>query len=366
MNDLIYENFLKPLLFNLEPELAHSLSLKAFKAIAPIHKSLNLTYKNPLLETKLAGTNIPNPFGMASGFDKNGEYIDLICSLGFGFMEIGSITNLPSMGNPKPRLFRLTKDKALINRMGLNNIGAIKVAKNLEKQRNNFLFGLNIAKSNILFNSIDKEIDDIISAFNILKNIPCLYIALNLSCPNTKDGIIKESDMLSNLLSLINQENTKNIPIFLKLSPDLDLSVLENFIDIAIKHSVNGYICGNTSISRDNLSTDKSTINTIGPGGLSGKPVFKLNLKLVQEVYKLKAKDQEIIGCGGIFCASDAFNYIVSGANALQVYTGIVYNGPGFMAKMNKELLGILGANKFNIASAVGLYHSGYKLINLP
>ncbi len=337
-----------------------------FQYLKPIYPVLNLNYSHPDLKTKLANKPLANPIGLASGFDKNALYLDGISAMGFAFEEIGSVTRYPSAGNPKPRLFRLIEDDALINRMGLNNIGIESVRQRLIQHKNNFPYGINIAKTNNLAYPVDNEIEDILACFNYVKDLNCLYIAINLSCPNTKSGIIQEGKLINDLLKEIYQANTNNLPIFLKLSPDSSADLVETFVDLGIRYKVQGYICGNTSLTRVDLKTKTTLLTSYGIGGLSGKPLKKLNINLVKTVFKLKLADQEIIGCGGIFTGNDVFQYLIAGANVVQAYTGFIYQGPAFTHKANLELFKILNKYDLTVEKSIGILHDGFSFGDFP
>ncbi len=366
MLDLVYQKILKPIFFCFDPEFIHDFTMSSFLYLKPIYPLINLGFSHPDLQVKLAGKSLTSPIGLASGFDKNALYLDSIKALGFAFEEIGSVTRYPSIGNPKPRLFRLIEDEGLINRMGLNNLGIESISQRLLMSKHNFPYGINIAKTNNLAQPIDNEIEDILASFNYVKDLQCLYIAINLSCPNTKSGIIQEGKLINDLLKEIQQANSNNLPIFLKLSPDTSPDLVETFVDLGIRYNVQGYICGNTSVSRINLKTNSSLLTRYGNGGLSGKPIKQANLNLVRSVYKLKLADQEIIGCGGIFTGSDVFQYLIAGANVVQAYTGLIYQGPMFTQKANHKLLKLLNKYDLTVEKSIGILHDGFSFSDFP
>lgn len=308
------------------------------------------TYNHPSLHTTVCGIPFKNPVGLAAGFDKNGVLVDLLPVIGFGFFEIGSITALPSEGNPKPRLFRLPEDKAIINRMGLHNDGAEKIARRLKGKNHSLPLGINIAKTP----SIDSEkaIDDFCAVYNIIYDIAD-YITLNISCPNTQEGkTFEERESLEQLLYEITRLR-RGKPLFLKLSPDLSYEKIDAILEIGTQYFIDGYVIGNTTTKREHLRTSQENIAVIGQGGLSGKPLQKKSTEIIRYVYK-QCKPV-IIGVGGIFSADDAFEKITAGAALVQVYTGLIYEGPGLVKKIKKGLVQKLKQHCFSsLKDAVG------------
>lgn len=352
----LYERVVRPLIFLFDPESAHELAHKAL----PLLKYICLKAQKPTvtwerLQIDLAGTRIDNPIGLAAGFDKNATLIGCIDSLGFGFSEIGSITGRPSAGNPRPRLFRLVEDRAVINYMGLNGDGAEVVASRLDSGKPFALpLGINIAKTNDPAITGDKAIEDILFSFRCIKHLPLAYAAINVSCPNTHE---KESELLTELESLfyeLKSENSRPLPLFIKLSPDSDPRLVEEVVSIAKKGCVAGFICGNTSTNRESLKTSRASLDRIGPGGLSGRPLKEKALSLVRSVFAVKDAEQVIIGCGGIESGDDAFEFITAGASAVQLYTALVYRGPFLPVKICRRLDTILETMGVTVSEAQG------------
>lgn len=340
----LYRNLFRSALFRLDPETAHHYTVALAGAAMPIMSQLaGPAPKNAELRTKLANTLLNNPVGLAAGFDKNGQLLELPAALGFGFAEIGSITGRPSKGNPLPRLFRLPSDEAVINRMGLNGDGAEVVAARLKSARFKIPTGINIAKTNDPSVIGDLAIEDQIGAFKQIRSLPLVYVAINASCPNTHEGCLQAKDELATLLTEVQKANENDLPIFLKLSPDSTEQLLDDFVGIASDCELSGFICGNTTVSRENLRTDAGIVKDIGNGGLSGKPLKGRALNLVRNVNRRKKREQQIIGCGGISSASDAMQFIEAGATAVQLYTALVYEGPSVVNNINRELARMLG-----------------------
>jgi dihydroorotate dehydrogenase len=341
--DAIYDSLIRPILFSMDPELVHNAAHNALHLISPLLPALNLTYKKDGLGTSLFGTRISNPIGLAAGFDKNGALVPELGQLGFGFAEIGSVCGRPHSGNPQPRLFRLPADSALINRLGLNGLGAQAVAAHLAQQGSFALpIGVNIAKTNDPSIAGDEAIADLVFSFKQVKNLPVKYITINTSCPNTAEGCLKESTILLSVLDKICAANDRQLPLVLKLSPDSSDAFIEELVKLSATYKLAGFVCGNTSTSREGLKTDSATIRKIGNGGLSGPPLKRFNLELTRKVARLKSASQVIIGVGGISSGQDAFDYLSAGAQLLQIYTGFVYRGPSAVKQICEELDSIL------------------------
>ncbi|MBX9693526.1 MAG: quinone-dependent dihydroorotate dehydrogenase [Cyanobacteria bacterium] len=350
----IYKSLLRPTLFRLDPEVAHEFAQKLFPAVSLLKDCADNSYLDARIAVKLAGQTLPTPIGLAAGFDKNAHLVNFIKYLGFSFAEIGSITALPSVGNPKPRMFRLPEDSAIINFLGLNGEGATAVAERLSSNKFNMPVAVNIAKTNHPEIVGDKAVADILKSFEEIKKLPLHYVAINVSCPNTHEDVLKEMDQLSTILSEVSKKNSRTLPIFLKLSPDSSDSLLETIIAIARDNEIAGFCCGNTSTTREGLQTDKATVERIGRGGLSGRPIKPRGLELCRRVYRLKEKRQQIIGCGGVFSGQDAFDYICAGATAVQLYTALVYEGPFAPAVIARELATIVNNQGINLMDVVG------------
>lgn len=339
MLNRLYERVALPLLFQLPPEEAHYLAHWLIKYNRQCGELFKIPPCPAALNMQLFGQQLANPIGLAAGFDKNGELTESISSLGFGFMEVGSVCAQATAGNPKPRLFRLSEDKALINRLGLNGQGAAQIARNLHQNKWSLPIGINIARTNIPGIEGKLAIDDVSFTFAQLKNLPVLYFVLNASCPNTHDGCMRETEELQNILENLKLLNTMNKPLLIKLSPDSSDEFLQAVAELSKRLGLAGYICGNTTVQRNSLKTGSAKISEIGSGGLSGAPLKMAALSLVQKMKRLKAAHQKIIGSGGIFTGNDAWDFIEAGADAVQIYTGLIYRGPAAVQKIAKEIL---------------------------
>jgi dihydroorotate dehydrogenase len=353
---IIYTSAVRSILFWKDPEQTHLAAHKAarnFKVLLPAFKAA-LVYRNDDLLCDLFGTTVSNPLGLAAGFDKNGDLVDIVQHVGFGFAEVGSVTALSKEGNPKPRLFRLESDEAVINRMGLNGEGADAVAAKLARSSFGLPTGLNIAKTNDPSITGDAAVQDILFTFNRIKSLPLTYVTINVSCPNTKEGVVSEAAFINTVLAEVQNDNTAQLPILLKLSPDSTEDLLEQMVDTAAACKISGFVCGNTSTGRENLKTDSARIQAIGAGGLSGPPLRAKALKLCKTVHALKQPSQIIIGCGGINSGDVAYDFIASGASFLQLYTGLVYEGPSLPMEICKRLSAILKERGQTLKEAVG------------
>ena len=292
------------------------------------------------LERTVAGIRFPNPVGLAAGMDKNASLIDYWSSMGFGFVEIGTVTPLPQAGNDSPRLFRLPKDKALINRMGFNNDGKNVVAQRLQNKKSNIIIGGNIGKNKDTPN--EKAVDDYVKCLHKLYNY-VQYFVVNVSSPNTANlRELQEKEPLKQLLSTLQYENhrkPKSKPIFLKIAPDLTDSQLDDIIEIVKETKIAGVIATNTTINREGLKTPSSEVNQMGAGGLSGQPVKNRSTEVIRYLAERSGKSFAIIGVGGIHSAADALEKLDAGADLIQIYTGLIYEGPGLVRKINKALL---------------------------
>ena len=341
-------NKLRPLIFKFSPEVAHSLAIKALKFN---YISSNKAKESSYLLTTLFGKKIISPIGVAAGFDKNAEVYNPLHNLGFGFVEVGTITPKPQFGNPKPRVFRLEEDEALINRLGFNNSGADDISLRIKKQSPNCFFGINIGPNK----DTDNRINDYLLCFKKFYNLGD-YITINISSPNTENlRSFHNQNELRELLENIQNEKKKletKIPIAVKISPDIENSKIEMIAEILIKYSVDIVIISNTSDSnRESLKN----INKLEKGGLSGKPIELLSNDLINKFYKLIGKKIKIIGVGGVDSGQGAFEKIINGASLVQLYTGMVYKGPNIASKISNELIDILKNRGIkNISEAVG------------
>lgn len=349
---------IRPLLFLQDPEIIHDYVLWLGKHCSWLKKPFSCMYdfKDTRLEQTIAGISFANPVGLAAGFDKNGVLLDILPSFGFGFIEIGSVTALHCAGNPKPRLFRLPKDKCIINRMGLNNIGAKAMEQRLCKKQVPIPLGINIAKTNDPAITGDKARGDICFSYEWLYDAAD-YITLNISCPNTQEEKTDEDpDSLEKLLATIREARLKfeqPKPLFLKLSLDLSYAQLDAILELGLVYGIDGYVIGNTSLQRNGLQTPLERLTAIGTGGMSGKPIKKRATELIRYVYQ--HAHPIIIGVGGVFSAEDAYEKITAGASLVQVYTGLIYEGPGLVKAINKGLVALLDHDGFPcVKNAVG------------
>ena len=342
----MYKLLIKPFLFSFNPEKAHHITfglLRFFLGI-PFAKSIAasiFSIKSNKLNKNVAGINFPNPVGLAAGLDKNALLVDELACLGFGSIEIGTVTPKAQPGNDKPRLFRLPKDNALINRMGFNNDGASVAAIRLAKRKNrNIIIGGNIGKNKITPN--ENATQDYILCFHDLYDVVD-YFVVNVSSPNTPNlRELQEKEPLTNLLSTLQKENTnkKNQkPIFLKIAPDLTNTQLQDIVEIINETKIAGVIATNTTISRENLITSKEIVSTIGAGGLSGKPLTTRSTEVIKFLRNKLDKHIAIIGVGGIHSAQDAIDKLNAGADLIQIYTGFIYEGPVLIREINKRIL---------------------------
>jgi|TARA_B110000263_G_scaffold211546_1_gene194560 dihydroorotate dehydrogenase len=338
----MYKLIIRPFFFLFGPELIHNFSFLLIKLLCriPIISNLikyNFTFKNSLLEKQLFGLNFKNRIGMAAGFDKNALLLYELNYFGFGHVEVGTITPKAQAGNDKPRLFRLRKDKALINRMGFNNHGVDQIKKRLKKYKGDLIIGANIGKNKLTPNS--KAVDDYLICFKKLRN-HVDYFVINVSSPNTPDlRKLQDKNNLSLILEKIQNENysrKEKKPVLLKISPDLSNIELDDIIEVSIKYKIDGIIATNTTISRKNIISRK---NKLESGGLSGSPVKNRSNEIISYINMKSNNKLKIIGVGGVFTSEDVINKINIGASLVQVYTGWIYEGPGMISRINKTLL---------------------------
>ncbi len=354
----IYEKIVRPVLFSLNPEKAHEFGIETLKIGLKSKFAQNFLAKQFAGESfgKLERFNLrfKNPLGVAAGFDKNGKVVNQLAALGFGFVEVGTVTFEPQKGNESPRLFRLPDDKALINRLGFNNEGTAKVVERLKKINPNCVLGVNIGKNKNVPN--ERAIENYLASFDLAFAVAD-YIAVNVSSPNTPNlRELQKAESLDELLSELQTRNRelsgKNQikPLLVKIAPDLTEAEIEAIVEIAQRLNLAGIIATNTTISRDSL---QSKINQTG--GLSGKPLQKKSNGVIRKIYKYSNGKMPIIGVGGIFTAEDAFEKIAAGACLIQAYTGFVYQGMTFARDVNSGLAEILREKGFHdLDEAVG------------
>lgn len=334
--------FLMPTLRRLDPERAHNLSLKALR-LGLVGR--DTTPDDPILATRAFGRSLTNPIGLAAGFDKNACAVNALGRLGFGFVETGTVTPRPQPGNPRPRLFRLTEDKAVINRMGFNNEGLDAYIANLKHaNRKALVLGANVG---INKDGADPERDypSLVKAVAPYAD----YITINISSPNTP-GLrdLQSEERLAAILSGIASPK----PVYVKIAPDLSEDGLEAVISVVLQHNVTGVIVSNTTIARP--ETLKSPLKR-ETGGLSGAPLFAPSTAMLARAYRLAGKRLAFIGAGGVFTAEDALAKLLAGASLVQLYSGFAYQGPAMLPKLKTELAALLRARGFSsISDAVG------------
>ena len=338
---------IRSLIFKLDPEIAHDLAIKSLKFNFISQNKI----ENKLIEIEIFGKKIPNPVGIAAGFDKDAEVYNSLLMLGFGFVEVGTVTPIGQYGNSKPRIFRLEEDEALINRLGFNNSGSDKVKSRITSNLPKGLFGINIGPNKDTNNRLEDYLIGLRKFYNIAD-----YLTVNISSPNTANlRNFHNQNELNQLLSLIKIEKKKlnsSIPIAVKISPDIEDKDIKVISDLLLEYSIEAIIiCNTTDQNRENLKN----INKLEKGGLSGKPVEKKSNELINKFYKILRDRIKIIGVGGVDSGQSAYEKIVSGANIVQLYTGMIYQGPNIATKINQELIKILDKEGVkNISDLVG------------
>ena len=344
-------SILRPYIFSLDPEVAHDLAIKSLK-FNFIPESFFKVENEDILETNFFGKKLKNPIGLAAGFDKSAEVYNSLYKFGFGFVEVGTITPKRQLGNSKPRIFRLEKDNALINRLGFNNDGLEIVSNRISENAPKGILGINIGPNKETKN----KINDFLKCLSVLHS-KADYITVNISSPNT-EGLrdFHESESMSKLLNVLNKEKKAQRikkPIFIKISPDIEEKDISSINELIIKNNIEGIIISNTSDSnRENLIDSKKNEK----GGLSGQPIKNLSTSMIKKFYKENKGKISIIGVGGVDSGLSAFEKICAGASAVQLYTGMVYKGPSIVNEIKKSLIEILKKEKIkNITDAVGI-----------
>jgi dihydroorotate dehydrogenase len=341
----IYIYFCKPIFFRNDPEVIHDFMTKIGVQLGRSSFGQKFTqflfdYKNPSLEQNILGINFVNPIGLSAGFDKNAQLTDILPSVGFGFAEMGSITGYPCLGNSKPRLWRLLKSKSLLVYYGLKNDGSEIISKRLQGKNFKIPIGISVAMTNCEENlNLKKAVQDFTKAFKTMESSGS-YITINISCPNTSGGqpfLVPHN--LDYLLDILDEVPTKK-PIFIKLSPDLQKSELDQLLDIVKSHRVDGIICANLTKKRDNPKLIDENIPIVG--GMSGKVVKDLADDMLSYIYKRDGKRFILVGCGGVFTAQDAYKKIRLGASLVQMITGMIFEGPQVISEINKGLVELL------------------------
>ena len=341
----MYKLLLKPFFFSFQPEKAHHLTMSMFRFLLSL-PIVNSLYKSSLkveaksLEREFFGLKFKNPVGLAAGFDKDGKYFRDIAALGFGFLELGTVTPLPQGGNPQPRLFRVPQDEGLINRMGFNNDGVDALVERLQGKRpEGVIIGGNIGKNKVTPNE-EAEKDYEICFEKLFDHVD--YFVVNVSSPNTPNlRALQDKEPLTKLLSLLQQRNHEKPapkPILLKIAPDLTNEQLDDILDIVKDTKIDGVIATNTTISREGLNTSTARIQEIGNGGLSGKPVQQRSTEVIKYLFDKSGKQLKIIGVGGIDSPAAAQAKLDAGACLVQVYSGMVYYGPTLVKDILKKI----------------------------
>ena len=371
---------LRPLLFSGDAETAHERMLSSVEMVSKIPGVIpflrwQFRKESPVLHTKLFGKTVNNPIGLAAGFDKDGRIYPALFALGFGFVEIGTVTPLPQAGNLKPRIFRLLEDQALVNRLGFNNQGIQKLVEKLDlgtkkisteeadminqssEQHEKFssgMLGINIGKNGDT--SLEKAREDYVSALSALHPFAD-YFTINISSPNT-EGLrrLQEKQMLRELLESVcsrrdklDQNHIRKTPLLVKLSPDLDDQGLQNCTGVIKEFPIQGVIATNTTLDRQQLKSSQK----IEQGGLSGKPLKERSTEVVRTLFQELGNEVTIIGTGGIFNGTDAYQKIRAGAAAVQIYTALIYEGPGLVRRIKQELAELLERDGFNCVTDV-------------
>mgnify|MGYP006277707671 FL=1 len=344
LKNSMYRFLIRPLLFLWPPETIHHLLVGAISRgfkIPGVARLVSLLfgYRRSSLEREFLGLQFDNPVGLAAGFDKNARVVDEFARFGFAFIEVGTVTPRPQPGNRRPRSFRLVSDKALVNRMGFNNEGVEKAAARLQKSHRRVIIGGNIGKNTPTPNH--EALQDYVFAFEqIYSQVD--YLVVNLSCPNI-ENLSELQDkrhtmtILDRLCQLRDQKKERKA-ILLKISPDLTNEQLDDAIEIYHKTGIDGIIATNTTISRENLSTSEERVRAIGKGGLSGKPLRERSTQMIRYLKEKSGGEIPVIGVGGIMSVEDALEKLRAGASLIQIYTGFIYNGPGFVRQINRAV----------------------------
>jgi len=358
----MYKLFIRPILFLFDPEKVHHVTfsfLKVVHKIPFVPRLIRAIYQvnDKRLERKLFGLTFKNPVGLAAGFDKNAVLYNELANFGFGFIEVGTVTPKPQVGNPKKRLFRLKKDQGIINRMGFNNEGIETAIKNLKKNKHQVIIGGNIGKNTLTLP--ENYTKDYLSVFKELH--PYVdYFVLNVSCPNVSSHAkLNDKDYLVELITAVQKENQKlsksmvtersrnsmvtersrSKPILLKIAPDLNHQQLDEIIELVSETKIDGVIASNTSVHRENLQESKESLLKIGNGGVSGQPVKDLSTQTIKYLADKSNKAFPIIGVGGIHSEEDALEKLDAGADLIQLFTGFIYEGPSLVKRINKAIL---------------------------
>lgn len=345
----MYKQLIRPILFEMSPERIHHILVFGMRVIRYIPGArallrLLFTVRHPSLEREVFGLKFPNPVGLAAGFDKNAEVYEEVACFGFGFVEVGTITPKPQSGNPKPRLFRLPEDRALINRMGFNNLGVENAVRNL-RHRNHLTYRPTIIGGNLGKNTLtpnEAAPADYLRIFRSLYEY-VNYFVVNVSCPNVANLChLQDKDNLREIIRLLvdfRRGQNHYRPILLKISPDLTQAQLDDTITLLKESGIDGVVATNTTSKRTHLTASEEEIEQIGNGGLSGAPLTARSVEMVRYIHTQTEGRFPIIGVGGIMTEDDAVAMLEAGASLIQVYTGFIYNGPSFVRRICKRLI---------------------------
>ena len=351
----MYKKYIRSLLFKGDPEKVHNLTILVGRFLAASRLSWllrkNFVFRDKILQNKVMGIYFENPIGLAAGFDKNAYLVDFIPDIGFGFIEVGSVTANPCAGNPKPRLHRLVKDQGIIVNYGLANEGVAKVSRRLKGKKFRIPVGISIAKTNNPNIKGEGSIQDYLKSFKAMKELGD-YTTINISCPNAGDGkSFEDPVLLESLLKKVNEIRNKK-KILLKISPEINRNNLNKIIRLAEKYKIEGFIVSNLTKNRKGLSNNP---NLKYPGGVSGKHAREKSNKLIKYIFKRTKGKFIIVGCGGVFSGADAYEKIKYGASLIQMITGMIFEGPGVVSKINGELVELLKKDGYNnIQEAIG------------
>ena len=374
----LYRRLVRPAAFALDAETAHEIGIESLRLGLASEFAQRMAAKRfscdgfPKIER--FGLTFANPLGMAAGFDKNGIVVNQLAALGFGFVEVGTVTLHPQKGNDKPRLFRLTEDQALINRLGFNNEGAKAIAQKLKRLQRRCVVGVNIGRNKDVPN--EEAVENYLAAFDLIHDVAD-YIAVNISSPNTPNlRDLQRGEDLEELLGALIDRNRvlstgtrrpeatnkppedgpkKAKPLLVKIAPELTASEIEEIVDTCLRLGASGIIATNTTVARTGLRS--LDIDSIGAGGLSGRPLLERSNEVISSIHRHSKGQLPIIGVGGIFTAEDAFDKIAAGACLVQAYTGFIYKGPAFARDINNGLLKILKERGFaSVDAAIGCH----------
>jgi dihydroorotate dehydrogenase len=363
---MLYRSILRPLLFRLPPERAHEVALEALAfglGTEWARRAAKRRFaREPFGELRRFGLSFPNPVGLAAGFDKNGTAAEYLAALGFGFIEVGTVTHKAQEGNLRPRLFRLPRDRALINRLGFNNRGTALAAEHLASHRPDCVLGVNIGKSRVV--ALEDATEDYLASFELVHRLAD-YVAVNVSSPNTPNlRELQRPEALAALLGALQKRNQelahehprrKAVPLLVKIAPDLTVRDLETIVEVAQGAGLDGIIATNTTTSRAGLATTPERVAACGEGGLSGAPLRARSTEVIAALYSLTRGRMTIVGVGGVFTARDAWEKITAGASLVQLYTGFIYQGAGVARDINEGLAQILSKSGFRtLDEAVG------------